>query len=355
MRYQKVGLLEHDPARAWPGYTLIAPLRSNIAYLVDMDGAIVHRWALPGTLASVAFLRPGGRLAVSCENVDGPPLMQARGGNFYELDWNGEIVWSQVDLGQHHDFRYLPNGNRVYPIWRLMDPANQKRVRGGIAGTELPDGNIYEDVIREATPDGEIVWEWPLTSLEMEKYPLSDGAQRYGYAHCNTISPMDDGRLLLCFRNMDMIAILNRETGAFDWEMRDLTFGRPHDAQFVDGGRILLFANNCGNDMLVPEHSRVLEIDPETKETVWVYKDRRSWTFHSSVASGANRLPNGNTLICETTWGRVFEVTREGEIVWDFVNPIFETDLPISTDKGNWVFRSFRYAADGPEIDGNLP
>jgi hypothetical protein len=51
----------------------------------------------------------------------------------------------------------------------------------------------------------------------------------------------------------------------------------------------------------------------------------------------------------------VFEVTRDGELVWDFVNPIFETELPISKDKGNWVFRSYRYAADGPEIDGNLP
>ncbi|MEQ8699848.1 MAG: arylsulfotransferase family protein [Bauldia litoralis] len=355
MRYQQIGLLEHDPARAWPGYTLIAPLRTDMAYLVNMNGEIVHRWTLPGKLAATAYLWPGGRLAVSCESEGGPPVPQALGGNFYELDWDGAVVWHHLDPGQHHDFRRLPNGNTIYPAWRLMDTAHQKRVLGGIAGTEHADGNIYEDVIREVSPDGELVWEWPMTSLEMEKYPLSDGALRYGYAHCNTLFPMDDGRILLCFRNMDMIAILNRETGAFDWEMRDLTFGRPHDARIVEDGRILLFANNCGNDMLVPEHSRVLEIDPATKETVWVYKDRHSWTFHSSVASGANRLPNGNTLICETVWGRVFEVTREGEIVWDFVNPIFETELPISEGKGNWVFRAYRYAADGPEIDGNLP
>jgi hypothetical protein len=39
------------------------------------------------------------------------------------------------------------------------------------------------------------------------------------------------------------------------------------------------------------------------------------------IRGGAQRLPNGNTLITESDKGRAFEVTREGEIVWDFYNP----------------------------------
>jgi hypothetical protein len=35
----------------------------------------------------------------------------------------------------------------------------------------------------------------------------------------------------------------------------------------------------------------------------------------------ADRLPNGNTLIVESDAGRAFEVTAEGEIVWEFLNP----------------------------------
>ena len=71
--------------------------------------------------------------------------------------------------------------------------------------------------------------------------------------------------------------------------------------------------------------SRILEIDPVAREIVWQYDASRSgmpfWAFYSSFISSARRLPNGNTLICEGMHGRFFQVTREGEIVWEFVNP----------------------------------
>ena len=66
------------------------------------------------------------------------------------------------------------------------------------------------------------------------------------------------------------------------------------------------------------------------------------------------RLANGNTLICEGQWGRLFEVTPDSEIVWDYVSPYFNgKDVPYA--EGNFVFRCYRYAADSPEISGRLP
>ena len=47
MRYQNVGLQVHNRERATPGYTLISRLRGCGAYLLDMNGAIVHKWNLP--------------------------------------------------------------------------------------------------------------------------------------------------------------------------------------------------------------------------------------------------------------------------------------------------------------------
>ena len=47
MRYQKVGLQVFDQSRATPGYTLISRLRGCSAYLLDLDGKIVHEWTLP--------------------------------------------------------------------------------------------------------------------------------------------------------------------------------------------------------------------------------------------------------------------------------------------------------------------
>ncbi len=64
--------------------------------------------------------------------------------------------------------------------------------------------------------------------------------------------------------------------------------------------------------------SRVLEINPVTLELVWSYTNPR---FFSTNISGAQRLPNGNTLITAGAGGRMFEVTTEGTIVWEYMYP----------------------------------
>jgi tetratricopeptide (TPR) repeat protein len=63
------------------------------------------------------------------------------------------------------------------------------------------------------------------------------------------------------------------------------------------------------------QHSRIIEINPETKEEVWIYKSNPVSHFYSHHISGQERLSSGNTLICEGIWGRLFEVTPAGEIV----------------------------------------
>ena len=104
------------------------------------------------------------------------------------------------------------------------------------------------------------------------------------------------------------------------------------------GGNILLFDNGgyAGFGSLLPglpphypnrlrDYSRVIEFDPRTLEIVWEYENRQPLEgerkFFSSFISGAQRLPNSNTLITEGIRGRVFEVTQQGEIVWEFISP----------------------------------
>ena len=67
-----------------------------------------------------------------------------------------------------------------------------------------------------------------------------------------------------------------------------------------------------------------------------------------SVTSAAHSLPrhNVNTLICEASFGRFFEVTKTGEVVWEHVNPYFGKSFfagPATTE-GNLVFRALRYS-----------
>ena len=94
------------------------------------------------------------------------------------------------------------------------------------------------------------------------------------------------------------------------------------------------------------------EFNPETNETVWEYRDDPCTFFYSHHISGAERLASGNTLICEGSFGRLFEVTPEKEIVWEYINPSFGQTF--FGDSVNWIFRAFRYTPESPEIAGRV-
>jgi hypothetical protein len=68
--------------------------------------------------------------------------------------------------------------------------------------------------------------------------------------------------------------------------------------------------------------SRVVEFDTTTQEIVWSYAGNDKHPLDSPIRSGQQRLPNGNTLIIESDGGRLLEVTRQGEIVWEYINPV---------------------------------
>lgn len=86
----------------------------------------------------------------------------------------------------------------------------------------------------------------------------------------------------------------------------------------------------------------------------WEYAAPEPEDFFSSFISGVQRLPNGNTLICSGTNGRVFEVTPGGDIVWDWKSPftLAEGEVPGGDLKEfpTALFRATRYAADHPGI-----
>lgn len=84
----------------------------------------------------------------------------------------------------------------------------------------------------------------------------------------------------------------------------------------------------------------------------WEYRGNPPMEFYSALCAGCQRLPNGNTLICETMVGRVFEITRDGEIVWEFLNPFYNQWLKDVFGRTNQVFRSYRYGPDFPGLKG---
>ena len=88
----------------------------------------------------------------------------------------------------------------------------------------------------------------------------------------------------------------------------------------------------------------MLEFDPVTFEKVWEYSipGTEKFQFFSHYVSSAQRLPNGNTMVTEGADGRIFELTPDNEIVWEYVSPFFGTRQPISRR----IFRAYRIPYD---------
>lgn len=88
--------------------------------------------------------------------------------------------------------------------------------------------------------------------------------------------------------------------------------------------------------------------------STWIYKAANPQSFYSGRISGAQRLPNGNTLICEGTKGNFFEVTPTGTTVWQYRNPV-GTNGPTAQGSqvmGQTVFRCLRYASNYAAFTG---
>ena len=350
MRPRNFGLRVSEP-EATEGFTLYSPLWRPNTYLLDMAGEVVHEWELPGNPGGYSRLLPNGNLFYGSATEGGPPFKGgASGGLMREVDWDGNVIMEYRDDWQHHDCRRLENGNILYASWELMPEEAAKRVQGGIPGTELPEG-MFNDLFKEVTPDGETVWEWHTYEMDIEDYPIHPSNPRRVYAWMNTCFPLENGDVLISLRQINTIAIISKSTQKIRWIRRDDSWGGQHDCQMLKNGNIILFAN--GMNTSVPHtHSFITEFNPDSNETVWEYRDDPMTFFYSHHISGAERLSSGNTLICEGSFGRIFEVTSDGKIVWEFINPHF--DLMFMGDHVNWVFRAFRYAPDSPEIGGRV-
>ena len=330
--------------------------------LVNLHGETVHRWSLPGRLGSKAYLLPNGNLLCSVSTQNGEPLPGAipipgaLGGVMLELDWDGHVVWEHTDVNQHHDLCRLENGNTLYLARELMSDEHAARIKGGVTGSGLPQpelqGKMIGDVIREVSQAGEVVWEWCAKDSELIEISLAEDCHRGEWAHANSISPAPDGNILVSFRHLDTIALIDKASGKLTWSMTDRAWGHQHHAELLPNGHITLFANGM-NNLHQPLHSRALELDPTSRELCWEFTDPQRWTFFSPVMGGVQRLANGNTLICESLNGRIFEVTPAGGIVWDFICPKL-APVPVLRGQGNALFRAYRYTQDSAEISARL-
>jgi len=329
----------HDPEKAFNGYTLFCESfaearRQDEAlrtiYLIDMEGEPVHQWYTERSLQSHCRLLPNGNLIHPTH--DRSEVNRGACG-VYELDPLSNVAWSyrcRVD----HDFQVLESGNLlIHTITDNMFP---------VLGPELKRHPYIVEVTREK----DLVWQWRgeqhLAELEALLPPESwehvmdraTGEFAFDWAHNNTaqvIPPNEThekevaagrpsrfrpGNIFFSYRSNDVIGVIERDTGHIVWAWGPGVIDGQHKPHMLPSGNVLIFDNGP-----LRGWSRVIELNPLTEEIQWEYGAAEEERFLSGYISSAQRLPNGNTLICSGGESRLFEVTRDKEVVWEFVNP----------------------------------
>jgi hypothetical protein len=257
-----------------------------------------------------------------------------------EVSWEGEILWS---WSAHEHFDELGFDDAAKTV--LFRDPNLRKLASGPTG------------------------DW----LHVNSASFV-GANRHFDAGDNRFHP---DNIIWDSREANIIAIIDRRTGNITWRLGPNYDGSEaehklgwiigqHHAHIIPRGlpgegNLLVFDNGgwagygkpnpaspTGRQNARRDYSRVLEIDPISLKIVWQYTPIEAGfvmpldasRFYSPFISSAQRLPNGNTLITEGSDGRIFEVTRDHELVWEYISPYWGK-------RGlNMVYRAYRAPYD---------
>jgi hypothetical protein len=335
---ERSGVVFHNPERAFDGYNLYVSRILGEAALLAMEGRVVHSWTCApnksrGSFHHVVMLEDGSLLVI----------MEYK--QIHRIDWDSNLIW-QTNLRAHHDVAPLPDGS-LYVISRSLKKHRDyliwfaNLVHLDDRGLQLDSWSSY-DHLEELVEvlDTSSFLDTVLDSIEAGKRPQGRVAEeldlgksnarvkKLDYFHMNTVNLLPEtplgivdsrfraGNLLVCFRNVNQIAVLERGTFRPLWAWGEGQLEWPHHPTMLENGHILIFDNGVDR-----EYSRVVELDVLDESIVWEYKADPPEDFYSAGRGSAQRLPNGNTLICESDNGRVFEVGRRGGVVWTWLNP----------------------------------
>lgn len=270
---------------------------------------------------------------------------------------------------------------------------------------KINDNLLMDDILIEVDQNGKELWKWRAAdhfdeygfdaaakaSLKNWKPGnASDKEKGFDWWHQNCAAYLGPNKwydagdqrfhpdnIIMDSRESNILLIIDRQSGKVVWRVgpdylntEDANIKQivgPHNTHMIPRGlpgesNILLYDNGgqagygaptgldpTGRMVVQRAYSRVLEFDPVTKEVVWEYSiksHKKPWTLfaywdYSPFISSAQRLPNGNTLVCEGSNGRFVEVTTEGEIVWEYVSP-----YPGNIPGTNYVYRAYRLPYD---------
>jgi len=299
-----------------------------------------------------------------------------------------EFEYSTDKYCLHHDAEPLPNGNILMIAWEyktLQEAIDAGLDPNRVASNSLWPDHIIE-VKPNGINGGDIVWEWHVWDHLIQDYDqtkenfgtvadhpelidINYGATYQDWNHINSIDYHEEfDQILLSVHSFNEIWVIDHNTTTeeaadhmggrygkggdllYRWgnphayragSLSDQKYFLQHGATWVKSGypgegNILVFNN--GN--LNRPYSSVDEIVPPVDsygnyiynngtaygpdEQIWIYTSENPADLFSLLLSNAQRLPNGNTLICRGQGGLFLEVTPDKNVVWEYNIPFYE-------------------------------
>ena len=348
-RSERTGLVTYVADKASPGVTLMTGLFGGEVALSlrAMDGTELHRWpaSFSKQFPDTSHLAPDQvptndwdtHLHGAVLHPDGSVIFNYEYQGLVKLDRCGELIW-RLPSRTHHSVAEDANGHLWVSGRRTLAEGFESRPPGLAA-------NVPDEVILEVSPDGKILREISIlgaiyrSRYEGVLFPTGKpNARLEGDAlHLNHVEPLSAelapafpmfqaGDLLVSLRRLNLLMVIDPATETVKWTQIG-PWMRQHDPHFEASGKILVYDNRTienyrhEEDGRPPLASRILEFDPRTEATEVLYEGSKAEPFYVFRMGKNQRLPNGNILVTEPDPGRAFEITPQGEIVWEFINP----------------------------------
>lgn len=296
---------------------------SDKIHLLDMDGVILNQWDLSYS-KRIKFLDDCSIMVL--ENNDDKFLVKK--------DFSDNTIWRYEAPGiTHHDFDITKEGNIIF----LYRTTLSKKFK---LDNECKHSQVTSDAIMEITPEGKQVFQWSLYEnfgSIINTHQCTDENLDYkkelDWAHPNSIDIIKEnkwykkghkafkpGNIIITLRHLNKVAILDKETKDIVWDYSGEEDGYslefPHEGEMIPeglpgAGNILIFDNGS-----VRKFTRVIEINPITKKTIWSYSDPGN--FFNPYAGSHKRLKNSDTYISDDESSKAFIVDKKGRIKWQY-------------------------------------
>lgn len=330
---RKEGVIKYKKGLTNEGINIYNSWELPGAYLVDMSGNVMHKWWMKESSPKWQYVK---LLA------NGDLLLIIKDDMFVRLDWDSNVRWTnkerfhhEIIVAENGDIHTLTRGEEWISFYGLPVPIlndyltilsedgviKKKISFFKLLKDKIPAKRFIEVMVKAGSP-GQVV---EIIQQKLAGEPAVREASIFDIIHTNTLKIIDrdineifkKGNIIFCAAEQDIIGVLDLEKERVLW-----TWGRgylelPHYPTLLENGNILIFDNGVRR-----EFSRVVELNPSNEEIVWKYEENPPGGFFSPWGGANQVLPNGNILLTYSTAGRVFEITREGEIVWEFYNPV---------------------------------